>query len=194
MVPGLFRSLPKGERKDSKLDITYKHGKDSIRFWRPEALAADDLRVLQGLIALRENYAQLGGRPKLFSQVWGKSPESNRQTQNGSFNFIEGPLKASSSGNARIFIPIETKGKFFEKALDHHPESLKLFEYHKGGGAHKSGAYYKFEYRNGRTVKVIDPESGFEPGTITKNQVYLDTLGRPIEYIKGKWRLKKQYE
>ena len=135
---------------------------------------------------LRENYAQLGGRPKLFSQVWGKSPERviDRLRMEG-FNFIEVPPKASSSGNARIFIPIETKGKFFEKALDHHPESLKLFEYHKGGGAHKSGAYYKFEYRNGRTVKVIDPESGFEPGTITKNQVYLDKLGRPIKYIKG---------
>jgi hypothetical protein len=34
------------------LDVTYTYGEDSIRFWGPEPLGADDLRVLQGLIAM----------------------------------------------------------------------------------------------------------------------------------------------
>ncbi len=52
LAPGLFRSLKRGERKRSKLDVTYTYGKDSIRFWGPEPLGADDLRVLQGLVAM----------------------------------------------------------------------------------------------------------------------------------------------
>lgn len=52
LAPGLFRSLKRGNRKKFKLDVTYTHGRDSIRFWGPEPLGADDLRVLQGLVAL----------------------------------------------------------------------------------------------------------------------------------------------
>lgn len=52
LAPGLFRSLKKGERKTKKLDVTFQFGDDSIRFWGPEPLGADDLRVLQGLVAM----------------------------------------------------------------------------------------------------------------------------------------------
>ncbi|GAA3711567.1 hypothetical protein GCM10022421_18730 [Oceanisphaera sediminis] len=52
LAPGLFRSLQRGERKRLKLDVTYTHGFDSIRFWGPEPLGVDDLRVLQGLVAM----------------------------------------------------------------------------------------------------------------------------------------------
>jgi hypothetical protein len=52
LAPGLFRSLKRGERKRLKLDITYQCGGDSIRFWGPEPLGVDDLRVLQGLVAM----------------------------------------------------------------------------------------------------------------------------------------------
>lgn len=52
LAPGLFRSLKKGERKKSKLDVTYNYGNRSIRFWGPEPLGADDMRVLQGLVAM----------------------------------------------------------------------------------------------------------------------------------------------
>ena len=52
LAPGLFRSLKRGERKNSKLDVTYQFGNESIRFWGPEPLGADDLRVLQGLVAM----------------------------------------------------------------------------------------------------------------------------------------------
>jgi hypothetical protein len=53
LAPGLFRSLKKGDRKRLKLDITYEFGKGQrIEFSGPEPLGADDLRILQGLIAL----------------------------------------------------------------------------------------------------------------------------------------------
>lgn len=52
LAPGLFRSLKRGERKKLKLDVTYEFGKDSIRFWGPEPLGADDMRILQGLVAM----------------------------------------------------------------------------------------------------------------------------------------------
>lgn len=48
----LFRSLQRGEREKLKLDITCDFGSKSIRFWGPEPLGVDDLRVLQGLVAM----------------------------------------------------------------------------------------------------------------------------------------------
>ena len=61
LAPGLFRSLKRGERKKLKLDITYEFGKDRIRFWGPEPLGADDMRILQGLVAMAA-IAGEGGR------------------------------------------------------------------------------------------------------------------------------------
>ena len=53
LAPGLFISLQKGERKKLKLDIKYRFGdKETIEFSGPEPLGADDLRVLQGLVAM----------------------------------------------------------------------------------------------------------------------------------------------
>lgn len=53
LAPGLFRSLKRGERKTSKLDVTYEFGQgQKIEFSGPEPLGADDLRVLQGLVAM----------------------------------------------------------------------------------------------------------------------------------------------
>ncbi|AEY01631.1 replication C family protein [Oceanimonas sp. GK1] len=54
LAPGLFRSLPRRarERKRLKLDVTYSYGDDLIRFWGPEPLGVDDLRILQGLVAM----------------------------------------------------------------------------------------------------------------------------------------------
>lgn len=52
LAPGLFRSLKRGERKKSKLDITYEYGKnESMRFIGFEPLGADDMRLLQGIVA-----------------------------------------------------------------------------------------------------------------------------------------------
>lgn len=53
LAPGLFRSLKRGERKTSKLDVIYEYGDGHrIEFSGPEPLGADDLRVLQGLVAM----------------------------------------------------------------------------------------------------------------------------------------------
>lgn len=60
LAPGLFRSLKKGERKTGKLDVTFRHGDDSVRFWGPEPLGADDLRVLQGLVAMSATSGENG--------------------------------------------------------------------------------------------------------------------------------------
>lgn len=52
LAPGLFRSLGRGDRKSQKLDVTYTHGADQLEFRGFEPLGADDMRVLQGLVAM----------------------------------------------------------------------------------------------------------------------------------------------
>ena len=52
LAPGLFRSLGRGDRKRQKLDVTYMHGADQLEFKGFEPLGADDMRVLQGLVAM----------------------------------------------------------------------------------------------------------------------------------------------
>lgn len=52
LAPALFRSLGPNDRKRLKLDVTYIHGGDRIEFGGKEPLGADDLRVLQGLVAM----------------------------------------------------------------------------------------------------------------------------------------------
>lgn len=52
LAPGLFRSLKRGDRKKLKLDVKYVRDRERIEFSGPEPLGTDDLRVMQGLIAL----------------------------------------------------------------------------------------------------------------------------------------------
>jgi hypothetical protein len=53
LVPGLFRSLKRGDYEKQKLHLTYEFGpKEKIEFLGFEPLGAEDLRVLQGLIAM----------------------------------------------------------------------------------------------------------------------------------------------
>lgn len=53
LAPGLFRSLQKGERRRAKLDVVYDFGDGRrVEFSGPEPLGADDLRILQGLVAM----------------------------------------------------------------------------------------------------------------------------------------------
>ncbi len=53
LAPGLFRSLKRGERKRLKLDVTYHYAEnEQARFVGFEPLGADDMRLLQGLVAL----------------------------------------------------------------------------------------------------------------------------------------------
>ncbi|WP_250151577.1 replication protein C, IncQ-type [Escherichia coli] len=63
LAPGLFRALKRGERKRSKLDVTYDYGDGKrIEFSGPEPLGADDLRILQGLVVAGRSV--LGPEPK----------------------------------------------------------------------------------------------------------------------------------
>jgi hypothetical protein len=53
LAPGLFQSFKRGDRKKLKLDITYDfNAETSLRFRGYEPLGADDLRLLQGILAL----------------------------------------------------------------------------------------------------------------------------------------------
>lgn len=53
LAPGLFRSLKRGDRKRCKLDVHYEYGQGKrIEFSGPEPLGVDDLRILQGLVAM----------------------------------------------------------------------------------------------------------------------------------------------
>lgn len=65
LAPGLFRSLQKGERRNRKLDLRYQHGDKLLHFKGPEPLGVDDLRVLQGLVAMAGPMGKsLGPSPK----------------------------------------------------------------------------------------------------------------------------------
>jgi len=53
LAPGLFRSLKKGDRQKQKLLVIYKFSaKEQIEFMGPEPLGAEDLLILQGLVAM----------------------------------------------------------------------------------------------------------------------------------------------
>ena len=55
LAPGLFRSLPKGEAaRKHRLEVVYDSRRDGVKvtFLSPDLLGADDLRVLQGVMAL----------------------------------------------------------------------------------------------------------------------------------------------
>lgn len=52
LAPGLFRSLRRGERKKQKLDVSYRYGDVELRFVGFEPLDGQDMRLLQGVIAL----------------------------------------------------------------------------------------------------------------------------------------------
>lgn len=53
LAPGLFRSLKRGERESGKLDITHDMGASGfVRFIGFEPLGADDMRLLQGIVAM----------------------------------------------------------------------------------------------------------------------------------------------
>jgi hypothetical protein len=52
LAPGIFRSLRKGRRKNQNLDITYVFGDVSLQFVGFQPLGVDDMRFLQGIVAL----------------------------------------------------------------------------------------------------------------------------------------------
>ena len=52
LLPGLFRSFKRGERKLRPLWVSYRYGEEMIEIAGPQLLGADDQRILQGLVAM----------------------------------------------------------------------------------------------------------------------------------------------
>lgn len=98
LAPGLFRSLKRGERKREKLDVTYNYGDGkSVEFSGPEPLGADDLRILQGLVAMAgPSGLLLGPEPKteggqqlrLFLEPKWDAVQANAMVVKGSYRAL----------------------------------------------------------------------------------------------------------
>ncbi|WP_312595101.1 hypothetical protein [Stutzerimonas nitrititolerans] len=87
---------------------------------------------------------------------------------------VSKPVLSGTSGKAQAF------------TVEGHP-TIKEVQVHPGGGTH-GAPYYKFTYKDGAEVRVIDPSSGFKPGTITSTQQYFDTAGNRLRYESGQWK------
>lgn len=100
LAPGLFRSLKRGERKRLKLDVVFTYGDDRIEFKGPEPLGVDDMRVLQGLVAMAavsgdsgkgillrpESQNPIGQQMRLLLDLQWDAKEQDAMVAKGSFN------------------------------------------------------------------------------------------------------------
>lgn len=113
LAPGLFRSLGPGDRKRMKLDVIYEHGDDKIEFRNFEPLGADDMRVLQGLVAmsgpeglLMQDHDELEEGPRQLMLSLFKPPAEIRAAKNkpdtlvlrGSFRRVAREIGMSTGG------------------------------------------------------------------------------------------------
>jgi filamentous hemagglutinin len=130
------------------------------------AIAREELRLKLAIEA---------GIPRTLDQVWGATVDDFIQAYKmDGATLTRKPPKPGTSGKAEAYL------------VEGHPE-ISEFQYHPGSGTHGSGEYYKFVYKDGLEVRVIDSSSGFSPGTITKYQQYFDRNGSRLKYIGGKW-------
>lgn len=119
LAPGLFRSLGPGDRKRMKLDVIYFHGADRIEFKGFEPLGADDMRVLQGLVAMSgpdgliiQDNDELGEGPKQLMLSLFKPPVEFRIADQkpatlvlrGSFRRVAREIGMSEGGQSLINI------------------------------------------------------------------------------------------
>jgi hypothetical protein len=98
LAPGLFRSLKRGDRKKLKLDVTYRYGEEEqIEFKGPEPLGVDDLRILQGLIAMggpkgiilsSEPTADIAKQLRLFLEPKWEAAEQDALVVKGSYRHL----------------------------------------------------------------------------------------------------------
>ena len=116
LTPGLFRSLKRGERKRLKLDVTYTYGEDSIRFWGPEPLGGDDLRVLQGLVAMaavsgdkgrgivlsNETASEAGQQLRLWLDMKWDAIDKDAMVAKGSFRQLARELGYAEDGGSQF--------------------------------------------------------------------------------------------
>ena len=100
LAPGLFRSLKKGEqeRKRTKLDVVYDYGNGKrVEFSGPEPLGVDDLRILQGLVAMAGPYGlvlspdlqtEAGRQLRLFLEPKWEAVQQNAMVVKGSYGSL----------------------------------------------------------------------------------------------------------
>ena len=132
-----------------------------------------------GRVGLRDDLAAQAGIPRNIaespSSMWGKSVADVKQslTLDGA-TLTPKPATSSASGKAQAF------------TVEGHA-TVKEVQVHPGGGVHEA-PYYKLTYKDGTEVRVIDPASGFKPGTITSYQQYFDAAGNRLKYEGGQWK------
>lgn len=95
LAPGLFLSLKRGDRKKLKLDVVYQLSEDeTIEFSGPEPLGVDDMRILQGLVAMAgplgivlsaDPKTEGGKQLRLFLEPRWESANENAMVVKGSF-------------------------------------------------------------------------------------------------------------
>jgi hypothetical protein len=130
-------------------------------------------------VGLRDNLAEQAGVPRNIaespSSMWGKSVEDIKQslTLDGA-TLTSKPAPSGTSGKAQTF------------TVEGHATVAEV-QIHPGGGIH-GAPYYKLTYRDGIEVRVIDPTSGFRPGTVANYQQYFDTAGNRLIYEAGQWK------
>ncbi len=73
-IAGMFRALRRGDRKNKKLEIRVEYGKAWVEVSNAEPLGADDLHILQGLVAmaapLNGEATMLQDAPKTPDQIF----------------------------------------------------------------------------------------------------------------------------
>lgn len=124
---------------------------------------------------MRNDLAVQAGIPRKLDKVWGSSIDDLAQAYKmDGATLVPKPSKTGTSGKAQAF------------TVEGHP-TIKEVQYHPGGGRH-DGEYYKFTYKDGTEVRVIDSSTGFKPGTITSYQQYYDKQGSRLKYEAGEWK------
>ena len=98
LAPGLFRSLKRGDRKSGKLDVAYDCGDGKrIEFSGPEPLGVDDLRILQGLVAMGgpaglvlspEPQTEAGRQIRLFLEPKWEAVQQDAMVVKGSYRAL----------------------------------------------------------------------------------------------------------
>lgn len=111
LAPGLFRSLQKGERKRAKLDVVYDFGDGRrVEFSGPEPLGADDLRILQGLVAMAgpaglvlspEPQTEAGRQLRLFLEPKWDAIRQDAMVVRGSYRALAREVGYANVDNAK---------------------------------------------------------------------------------------------
>jgi hypothetical protein len=111
LAPGLFRSLKRGERKRGKLDVVYDYGEGKrIEFSGPEPLGADDLRILQGLVAMAgpaglllspEPQTEAGRQLRLLLEPKWEAVQQNAMVVRGSYRALAREVGYADIDNTR---------------------------------------------------------------------------------------------